>query len=309
MCLRQALTCFAALPVFCCLPNTLSTRAPPKPQLIRDGDFGLGIMGIRWRPASCNYIGPVRIISDGSTTPVKGAAGASGSTGSPLAPGRATFVQTPARPAPGPAPAPAPKPPTRPPPARQPSSKPALATAPRPPPAPASKPPLNPPAQPKPASKPPSTQAPAPVPENKPSSSDSGDYGEDQQQQNQRLPVESQCGGTSGSCSNYGGSNACKDRPFSGYKCEAGLNCVRQSVYYWQCWGKDTKKTLDSNWSKTKPKGTRQCPKYRPLNQQCGGIGGDCQGDDCIDQTLDACCEPGLSCVRFDQYYWECRKK
>ncbi|KAF6261914.1 hypothetical protein COO60DRAFT_1636449 [Scenedesmus sp. NREL 46B-D3] len=30
-------------------------------ELIRDGDFGLGIMGLRWRPASCSYIGPVRI--------------------------------------------------------------------------------------------------------------------------------------------------------------------------------------------------------------------------------------------------------
>ncbi|WIA23447.1 hypothetical protein OEZ85_000199 [Tetradesmus obliquus] len=278
-------------------------------ELIRDGDFGLGIMGLRWRSASCSYIGPVRINADGSTTPIPGAAGAGASSGSGRAPRPPQPSQPPRRPA---APAVAPKAPApaskpAPPPASKPAPTPAA--APRPPtPPPASRPPTTPPpaARPPPASKPPSNPPPAqPTPAPKPSSSSSGSKSGGKKP----LPVESQCGGTSGSCSSFGGSSACKDQPFSGYECEAGLNCVRQSVYYWQCWDKDHKATLDSNWSKTKPKGTRQCPTYRPLNQQCGGIGGDCKGEDCVDQALDGCCEPGLSCVRFDQYYWECRKK
>lgn len=41
-------------------------------QLIRDGDYGRGVMNINFRPASCDYIGLTRIQSDGSSIPLSG---------------------------------------------------------------------------------------------------------------------------------------------------------------------------------------------------------------------------------------------
>jgi hypothetical protein len=39
------------------------------------------------------------------------------------------------------------------------------------------------------------------------------------------LPKHSQCGGAGGACAGA----LCKDEPFAGYKCEAGLSCMRQN--------------------------------------------------------------------------------
>jgi outer membrane biosynthesis protein TonB len=303
------------------------TPTSQNPQLIRDGDFGLGIMGLRWRPASCSYIGPVRINADGSTTPIPGAAGAGGSTGTtdpgrPPQPSQPAPPSTARPPAPAPTPTPpAPRPPTAPTPPPTPTPTPPAPRPPAPTPTPtstlsrpstpappASRPPAGPP--------PPASRPPAAAPSNPPAPQPSGgnnggnnNNNSNNQKKKKKLYVEAQCGGTSGRCNDFGGSSACKDKPFANYECADGLNCVRQSQYYWQCWDPTNKSTLDSNWSKTKPQGTKECPKYRPLNQQCGGTGGDCQGGDCKDEPIDACCEPGLSCVRFDQYYWECRKQ
>lgn len=212
-------------------------------------------MKIRWRPASCDYIGTVRINPDGSTTRLPG-----GAAGTP---------NPPAPPTPPPQPPPPPKP-----------------TTPAPPP-------------------PPSTPAPSPPPN---SNSGGGSNDEGSSGSKQKLPELSQCGGTSGNCKAFGGDSACIDHVFPGYECDMGMQCVRQSVYYWQCWGKDTTSKLGSEWTIYKPKPTDQCPTFRKENQQCGGKGGNCSGDECADKPVDnTCCEPSTACLRFDEWYWECR--
>eukprot|EP00879_Flechtneria_rotunda_P021231 GHRR01022366.1.p1 GENE.GHRR01022366.1~~GHRR01022366.1.p1 ORF type:complete len:373 (+),score=76.51 GHRR01022366.1:877-1995(+) len=235
-------------------------------QLVRGGDFGLGILGIKWRPASCDYIGPVRISSDGSTTPIGsngGAAGGSsggggGGDGGPPAP-----APTPA-PTPAPAPGPAPISPTS-------ESPDEPSSAPPPPP--------------------------------------SGLDGESPGSSSSSIKLYGQCGGTGGDCSKFGGSDNCKDSLFSGYHCDGDLVCARQNVYYWQCLDSLSISNLDSNWTVTRPATQGPgCKRSFAIDQQCGGKGGDCQGDDCADKKFEgACCEGDLNCVRRNEYYWQCR--
>lgn len=121
-----------------------------------------------------------------------------------------------------------------------------------------------------------------------------------------------QCGGAGGDCKKHGDS-ACADAVFAGKGCSAGLECVRQNFFYRQCLKPDVVKNLGSAWVTTAPAPRADCPKgFIGHQQQCGGSGGSCKessqlGGACADAAAPgACCEPGTSCQRVNEWFWQC---
>jgi len=121
-----------------------------------------------------------------------------------------------------------------------------------------------------------------------------------------------QCGGAGGDCKKHGDS-ACADAVFAGKGCSAGLECVRQSFFYRQCLKPDVVKNLGSAWVTTAPAARADCPKgFIGFQLQCGGSGGSCKenpqlGGACADAAAaGACCEPGTTCQRVNEWFWQC---
>lgn len=122
-----------------------------------------------------------------------------------------------------------------------------------------------------------------------------------------------QCGGAGGNCRSFGES-ACADAVFPGKACAAGYECVRQNFFYRQCLKPDVVKSLGSAWITSAPAARADCPKgFVGFQQQCGGSGGSCKtdaklGSDCKDAAAPGvCCEPGTTCQRVNEWYWECQ--
>ncbi|EWC47714.1 hypothetical protein DRE_02914 [Drechslerella stenobrocha 248] len=71
--------------------------------------------------------------------------------------------------------------------------------------------------------------------------------------------------------------------------CPNGYTCVRSDDYYWQCRPGGSSSTISS----IVPKNTAVVNAYA----QCGGVG----------YTGGTVCPNGYSCIRSDDYYWQCR--
>jgi hypothetical protein len=121
-----------------------------------------------------------------------------------------------------------------------------------------------------------------------------------------------QCGGAGGGCHSYG-KEACVDAIWPGKGCQAGFECVRQSFFYRQCLKPEVVKNLGSAWVTSAPAARADCPKgFVGFQQQCGGSGGQCKDDaklggECKDAAAPGvCCEPGTTCQRVNEWFWQC---
>lgn len=122
-----------------------------------------------------------------------------------------------------------------------------------------------------------------------------------------------QCGGAGGGCWSHGGESACVDAIWPGKGCQAGFECVRQNFFYRQCLKPEVVKSLGSAWITSAPAPRADCPKgFVGFQQQCGGSGGSCKesrlGGDCKDAAAPGvCCEPGTTCQRVNEWFWQCQ--
>jgi hypothetical protein len=123
-----------------------------------------------------------------------------------------------------------------------------------------------------------------------------------------------QCGGAGGGCySQAGDGSACVDAIWPGKGCQSGYECVRQNFFYRQCLKPDVVKSLGPAWITSAPAPRADCPKgFVGFQQQCGGSGGSCKenrlGGDCKDAAAPGvCCEPGTTCQRVNEWFWQCQ--
>jgi hypothetical protein len=122
-----------------------------------------------------------------------------------------------------------------------------------------------------------------------------------------------QCGGAGGGCWATGGEAACKDARFADKGCASGLECVRQNFWYRQCLKAGVVKSLGSAWVTTEPAAKPECSKgFFGFQQQCGGKGGQCASNTMLGGCNDAaasgaCCEPGTTCTKVSEYFWQCQ--
>lgn len=115
------------------------------------------------------------------------------------------------------------------------------------------------------------------------------------------IPLYGQCGGKGGVCGNTVGASCANDAQWPGSTCASGASCERQNEWYWQCLGAAQVQAAEA-----KPvEPVSDLKEYA----QCGGLGGECGVANCADAEYTAHkCESGLSCLRQNEYYWQCLK-
>jgi hypothetical protein len=92
-----------------------------------------------------------------------------------------------------------------------------------------------------------------------------------------QLRLWDQCGGQGGSCRDAGG---CVDAPFPGKACPSGASCLKQSNWYYQCLPTEGYTCIPTNGN---PPTGGSLQKTLNMWAQCGGMGGNCAGYQCMD--------------------------
>ncbi|KAK9811457.1 hypothetical protein WJX72_004232 [[Myrmecia] bisecta] len=118
--------------------------------------------------------------------------------------------------------------------------------------------------------------------------------------------VGTPCGGRGSTCAEVG---QCVDALWNGACCPAGFSCERQNEWYWQCTKPPTpnRRFIPAN---PRPANltTDSCYLGTGEFDQCGGRGADCAAaGQCTDaQWEGSCCPAETSCMRQNQWYWQC---
>jgi hypothetical protein len=115
-----------------------------------------------------------------------------------------------------------------------------------------------------------------------------------------QLRLWGQCGGQGGSCKEAG-AGACVDGPYPGKSCPAGSSCLKQSNWYYQCLPSEGYTCIPTDGKAPGGPGGSQFT----LNwwDQCGGMGGNCNNYQCVDNAYaNYACPSGTSCQRQNQW-------
>jgi hypothetical protein len=121
-----------------------------------------------------------------------------------------------------------------------------------------------------------------------------------------QLKLWDQCGGQGGNCKEAG---ECVDGPFAGKACPSASSCLKQSNWYYQCLPTEGYTCIPTNGnSPGAPSGSTGGAQYTlGWWDQCGGMGGNCAGYQCLDGWYpNYACPSGTSCQRQNQWYYQC---
>ncbi|KAK9809025.1 hypothetical protein WJX72_008102 [[Myrmecia] bisecta] len=125
-----------------------------------------------------------------------------------------------------------------------------------------------------------------------------------------------QCGGISNCPSGFPASS-CTDAQYPNTQCSSGFFCQRGNEFYWQCIpgtagtpqptsASTPSPTTPATPIATSPSSVKSLGQYA----QCGGKGGDCPqypAGYCVDGPYPAStCPSGTSCIRQNEWYWQC---
>ena len=122
----------------------------------------------------------------------------------------------------------------------------------------------------------------------------------------QELKLWDQCGGEGGNCKQGG---TCVNGPFPGKTCPAGSSCLKQSNWYFQCLPTEGYTCIPAAGNTPgAPAGATGGAQYTlKVWDQCGGMGGNCAGYQCLDGAYpNYACPAGTSCQRQNQWYSQC---
>ncbi len=105
-----------------------------------------------------------------------------------------------------------------------------------------------------------------------------------------QLKLWDQCGGEGGNCKDVG---TCINGPFPGKDCPAGSSCLKQSNWYYQCLPTEGYTCIPT--AGNTPGAPAGGAQYTlKMWDQCGGMGGNCAGYQCVDGAYpNYACPPG----------------